>query len=167
MQKRYLWVLAGAMALTVGLPRLGHATAPTKVVTGDTFKHEDLNAPADPGNTVIAGTGAAAKLTVTGTGNDNWAGVEQMQLAYTTLPGDGGITARLLSVSGGDSDGWAKTGTIIRDTEDPNAVHIWPTVMQPPPSWTTTVRVTGTWSPASALTTPPSPWSTPGAGATP
>jgi hypothetical protein len=124
MQKRYLWLLAGALAFGVGVPRPSHAGPPTKMVFGDTFKHEDVGAPDAPGNTKIDGTGAAAKLTLTGTGNDVWAGTEQMQFAYTTLPGDGGVTAKLLSVSGGDSDGWSKTGTMLRESDAADGPHL-------------------------------------------
>src|SRR5438874_6744736 len=84
MQKQYLWLVAGVLMAGLGVPRAGHTAT---LATGDTFKHIDVGSPDAPGSTKIEGTGAAAKLTVTGTGNDNWAGTGQMQLAYTTLPG--------------------------------------------------------------------------------
>jgi regulation of enolase protein 1 (concanavalin A-like superfamily) len=68
------------------------------------------------GSTKIEGSGASAVWTVTGTGSDIWNSGDQFQFAYATLPGNGGVTARLLSQSGGSSDGWAKTGTMLRES---------------------------------------------------
>jgi regulation of enolase protein 1 (concanavalin A-like superfamily) len=53
---------------------------------------------------------------VTGTGSDIWNATDQFQFVYTTLNSDGGVTARLLSQSGGSTDGWAKTGTMLRES---------------------------------------------------
>jgi hypothetical protein len=69
----------------------------------------------------VEGTGAEAKWTITGTGSDIWGSADQFQFAYTELTGDGGITARLLSQTGGHSDGWARTGTMLRENLEPGS----------------------------------------------
>lgn len=115
MQKRYLWALAGALSLTVSawIPALA---APPEGTPPPNWTAEDLNGADPPGSTKVEGSGAEAKWTVTGGGTDIQN--EDFHFAYTTLPGDGGITARLLSQTGGHSDGWAKTGVMLRKTTD-------------------------------------------------
>jgi regulation of enolase protein 1 (concanavalin A-like superfamily) len=76
----------------------------------------DIGAPSPGGSTKTDGSGPDAVWTVTGTGSDIWNNGDQFQFAYATLTGNGGVTARLLSQSGGSADGWAKTGTMLRES---------------------------------------------------
>jgi hypothetical protein len=113
MTQRYLWVLA----LTASVLCPARAS---DLPGWPGWKNEDIGGP-DPGSTVVQGTGPSAKWTVTGHGADIWGTADQFQFAYTTLPGDGGITARLLAQEGGHDDGWAKTGTMLRESTDPGS----------------------------------------------
>jgi hypothetical protein len=119
MQKRFLWALAGAVMLAVGAPSMSHAAVPAP------FKSQDIGDPASPGSTDVKGTGAEAVWTITGTGEDIWNAADQFQFAYTDLPGDGGITARLLTQTGGHDDGWAKTGTMLRESLEPGSLSAY------------------------------------------
>jgi hypothetical protein len=111
--------LAGALALATGTA-VAAATLPpgwTDVTVG---KAGAKNA----GSTVVTGadlTAPAAVWTMTGVGDDVWAPPDRFDFAYTALPGDGGITARLLTQAGGATGGWAKVGTMLRETVDPSA----------------------------------------------
>lgn len=116
MHKRFLWVLAGAVMLAVGAPSPSQAAVPAP------FKNVDVGEPDMPGSTDVTGTGLEAVWTITGTGADIWGSADQFQFAYTELPGDGGITARLLSQTGGHDDGWAKTGTMLRESLEPGSL---------------------------------------------
>jgi hypothetical protein len=112
MHKRYLWALAGALAFTVSVLGPANAAAPPAG-----WKAENING-ADGGSTDVTGTGAEAVWTVTGTGEDIWGAADSFHFAYTTLNGDGRITARILEQKGGHSDGWAKSGTMLRETNE-------------------------------------------------
>lgn len=83
----------------------------------------DIGSPGTAGSTRVEGSGATPKWTIAGRGQDIWGSADQFQFASTPLPaGDGGITARLLSQRGGNSDGWAKTGLQIRESTEPGAL---------------------------------------------
>jgi hypothetical protein len=115
MQRRYLWLLTVAIALVFD----GRTPAPAAVP--EPFKNQDIGAPDPPGSTEVKGTGAEAVWTITGTGSDIWNSADQFQFTYTDLPADGGITARLLTQTGGHSDGWARTGTMLRENLEPGS----------------------------------------------
>jgi hypothetical protein len=115
MQKRTLWALAAAVALAAGAPSPGRGAVPAP------FKSVDVGNPDPPGDTTVERTGPEAEWTITGTGSDIWGSADQFQFVYADLPGDGGITARLLSQTGGHSDGWARTGTMLRESLDPGS----------------------------------------------
>jgi len=74
------------------------------------------------GSTTATGTDAAAVYTVTSIGQDITGNKDRGYFVYTTLPGDGGITARVLTQTGGSTGGWMKNGVMIRDTVDPGSV---------------------------------------------
>jgi hypothetical protein len=109
MRKSYLWALAGALAFGVNTLSPVSAAAPPAG-----WKAEDIGG-AEGGSTDVTGEGAAAVWTVTGLGIDIWGAADSFHFAYTNLPGDGGITARILEAKGGHDDGWAKTGTMLRE----------------------------------------------------
>lgn len=113
MQKRFLWLAAGMLVWATG------ALSPVRGATL-TYpdKFEDVGGPDIKGSTKLSGDAKdpATVWTLTGAGSDVWGASDQFQYAYTTLPGDGGVTARILSQTGGDDNGWAKTGTMIRES---------------------------------------------------
>jgi len=111
MRKSNLLLLAGLLALAIVAAREAEAGPPPSGWTA-----RDIGNPNPSGRTEVEGSGADAVWTITGTGSDIWNAGDQFQFVYTTLPGDGGVTARLLSQSGGHADGWAKTGTMLRET---------------------------------------------------
>lgn len=115
-----LAVLAGVLALSVGVKQPAFAAAIPGAPEG--WDAVDIKNPKTPGSTTVSGTGAAAVWTVTGTGDDIWGTGDQFQFAHTALPGDGGITARILSQTGGHNDGWAKTGVQLRESLDPGSL---------------------------------------------
>jgi hypothetical protein len=113
-------VLAGVLALSVGVKQPAFAAAIQGAPEG--WDAVDIKNPKTPGSTTVTGTGAEAVWTVTGVGDDIWGTGDQFHFAHTTLPGDGGITARILSQTGGHNDGWAKTGVELRESLDPGSL---------------------------------------------
>lgn len=117
--------------VTAGLGVSAHAPSTRSVVTFDNvaveelpppppppgplpspWVGEDIGAPALPGS---SGYGPAEGLfTVTGAGNDVWADADQLHFAHQTLPGDGRITARILSQTA--TSDWAKAGVMIKQS---------------------------------------------------
>src|SRR5947208_5637184 len=115
MQKQYLWVLAGALAVGVSASRPARAAAPAVPGAPAGWVHEDIGGPSAAGDSKVTGTGPAAVWTVTGSGADIQGSNDQFQYAYTTLTGDGGITARILSQTPGEPT-WTKTGVMLRES---------------------------------------------------
>src|SRR5947199_2227361 len=101
-----LLVLAGALALAASAPRVAHAaTIPSTPVAGAPagWMHADIGIAAEGS---IAGDtkfdAATGKWTVSGSGSDLWDSAhDDFQYAFIPVKGDGSITARLLSTSGG------------------------------------------------------------------
>jgi hypothetical protein len=112
-QIRFLLPLAAAFLLAVGAVPSASAAPPP-----EGWEAQDIGAPEPPGSTDVEGTGAEAKWTVTGTGADIWGSADQFQFASTELKGDGGVTARLLSLEGGRPDGLAKAGVMLRESTE-------------------------------------------------
>jgi regulation of enolase protein 1 (concanavalin A-like superfamily) len=117
-------VLASVLALGADGAKPAHAG----IVNLPLDNAQDIAAtkPATPGSTSIqtgvSGSPADVIWTVTGTGADVWGNADPgFQFAYTTLTGDGGITARLLTQVGGADVDWSKTGTMLRESTDPAA----------------------------------------------
>jgi hypothetical protein len=112
-QKRFLLPLAAALLLVgSGAPPASAAPPP------EGWKAQDIGAAEPPGKTEVEGTGAEAKWSVTGTGADIWGSADQFQFVSTELKGDGGVTARLLSLEGGRPDGLAKAGVMLRENTE-------------------------------------------------
>jgi regulation of enolase protein 1 (concanavalin A-like superfamily) len=80
-----------------------------------------VNLTGGSGNLSVSGTGPAAVWTMNVNGDDIQGTADRGYFVYTTLPGDGAITARILSQTGGRSDGWMKTGVMIRENDTPSA----------------------------------------------
>src|SRR5262249_5403954 len=127
-QGRYvsLAVLAGILAFTAGPAKRVYATATATLPTGWTAEDVAKTKPKPAGTTTVdvpsGGSAADTVWTVTGTGGDVWDAQDAgFQFAHTTLTGDGGITARLLTQTGGADTDWSKTGTMLRETNDPGS----------------------------------------------
>lgn len=75
------------------------------------------------GGVGVAGdaTYAGGTFTVRGSGADIWGTADAFRYVYRTLNGDGEIIARVASVQ--NTDGWAKSGVMIRETLAANARH--------------------------------------------
>ena len=65
---------------------------------------------------------ATATFTVAASGADIWGSSDNLQYAYQTLQGDGTIIARVASMGG--TDGWAKTGLMIRESLAENSKEV-------------------------------------------
>ena len=110
-------MLTGTLALIAGVARSSFAAA-----LPDGWTNQDIakTAPKTPGSTTF--DSSTNVWTVTGTGGDVWDTADAgFQFAYTTLNGDGGITARLLTQVGGADTDWSKTGTMLRESTVPNS----------------------------------------------
>jgi hypothetical protein len=58
---------------------------------------------------------------VTGSGADIWGSADAFDFAYTTLAGDGGITARVAAVDAVQA--WTKAGVMLRQSLDPGSPY--------------------------------------------
>ena len=120
-----LAALAGALALAAGMasaappPPAPTAAAPVGIFTGDVGLSDGANM--GSGSITVSGTGASAVYTVTAIGEDIQGNKDRGYFAYTTLAGDGGITARVLTQTGGSTGGWMKNGVMIRQSVDPGS----------------------------------------------
>jgi hypothetical protein len=92
------------------------ATTPAASALPSGFSDQDINEKS--GSASVSGTDASAVWTVTALGGDITGTADQMHYVYASLPGNGGITAHLLSQTGGDKGGWQKSGVMIRETLD-------------------------------------------------
>jgi hypothetical protein len=118
---RYLQLLA----LTGALMLAGSSTVsfadelPPSKSLPDGWK--EVNLTGGSGNLAVDGTGPTAVWTMNVNGDDIQGTADRGYFVYTTLPGDGGITARILSQTGGRTDGWTKTGVMLRENDTPGA----------------------------------------------
>ena len=85
------------------------------------WRFADIGEPQAAGSTDVDANGV---WTVKGSGDDVWGFADSFQLAYQPVKGDGSITARLLSRSGGNGE-WAKTGLMIRDSSSNGAPNVY------------------------------------------
>jgi regulation of enolase protein 1 (concanavalin A-like superfamily) len=106
-------VAAAALALAVAPPSRADVPASPWVV-------RDVGLPTPPGATDVD---AAGVWTLQGSGMDIWDDYDQFQFASQPVRGDGSITARFLSVQGGDGE-WTKAGLMVRDNDTPGAAHL-------------------------------------------
>jgi len=121
-----LTVLASVLALTAGGTKPVHADPTATLPAGWTAEDVAQTKPKTAGTTAVdvptSGSAADTVWTVTGTGGDVWDVQDAgFQFAHSTLTGDGGITARLLTQTGGADTDWSKTGTMLRESNDPGS----------------------------------------------
>jgi uncharacterized repeat protein (TIGR03806 family) len=77
----------------------------------------------DIGNTGFAGTGSlsGATFSIQASGDDIWNNADAFNFIYQPLNGDGQIVARVATLQA--TDGWAKSGVMIRETLNPDSSH--------------------------------------------
>jgi hypothetical protein len=117
-----------ALALAAGVTQAAYAAAPAAptaaapvgIFTGDAALSDGAHV--GSGSITVSGSGASAVYTVTTTGFDLGGNKDRGYFAYTNLPGDGGITARVLTQTGGSTGGWMKNGVMIRSSTDSASV---------------------------------------------
>jgi beta-glucanase (GH16 family)/regulation of enolase protein 1 (concanavalin A-like superfamily) len=102
------------------------ATGQTKMIVDYVRVYEQVPsdwASTDIGNPGILGSAsfltAAGTWTVAGSGADIWGTADQFHFASESVPGDGSLTAQVLSVQ--NTNAWAKAGVMFRDSADPGA----------------------------------------------
>jgi phosphatidylserine/phosphatidylglycerophosphate/cardiolipin synthase-like enzyme/regulation of enolase protein 1 (concanavalin A-like superfamily) len=78
---------------------------------------------ADIGSVGAAGSASESNgtFTVSGSGADIWGTADAFRFAYVALPGDGAITARVVTVQ--NVNVWTKAGVMIRQSTTANAAH--------------------------------------------
>ena len=80
--------------------------------------NEDVGAPRLSGSA----THTAGVYTVNGAGDDIWDTADQFHFVHQTLSGDGEIVARVTAQESG-TNGWAKSGVMIKDTSEAGAPY--------------------------------------------
>lgn len=77
----------------------------------------------DVGSVGASGTAAysSGTFTIEGSGSDIFGTADEFQFVYQSLSGDGEITARVVSIE--NTNSWAKSGVMIRETLDANSKH--------------------------------------------
>jgi regulation of enolase protein 1 (concanavalin A-like superfamily) len=91
--------------------------APAALPNG--WSHGDIGSVGRQGSASF--DGGTSTFTVTGAGADIWNTADAFHYAYTTLSGDGTISARVASVQ--NVAAWTKAGVMIRATLDPGSAH--------------------------------------------
>jgi hypothetical protein len=78
---------------------------------------------ADIGGPTPAGSQSLSNgtWTVQGGGVDIWGTSDQFHFVWQSLPGDGSLSARVVSQS--NTDQWAKAGVMLRQSSDPNSAY--------------------------------------------
>jgi hypothetical protein len=133
--------LGSGSMLNVNTSSAAAAGTYTLTVTGTsgTLTHSStlsivIGAPADGGNVDIgapglAGSGnmSAGTWTISGSGADIWGTSDQFHFDYWTLPGDGTITTRVVSVT--NTSFYAKAGVMIRQSLNANSPYAFATAL--------------------------------------
>jgi hypothetical protein len=119
---RYLHLLAltGALTLAVGMTAFADDLPPSTALP--TGWHE-VNLNGGSGNLSLSGpvTDLKTVWSMNVNGDDIQGTNDRGYFVYTTLKGDGGITARILAQTGGRLDGWMKTGVMLRENDTEGA----------------------------------------------
>jgi outer membrane protein assembly factor BamB len=94
----------------------GLASAPPPSCPGG-WSCADVGSPAVPGGQSLNGS----VWTVTGAGNDIWGRSDQFHFVWQQLPGGGGVQAKVVSQS--NTNPWAKSGVMLRQSTDPGSAY--------------------------------------------
>jgi regulation of enolase protein 1 (concanavalin A-like superfamily) len=92
---------------------------PASTALPDGWLQADIGAVGVMGNAMF--DAATGTYTVSGGGADVWGTADAFHFAYTTLTGDGSVTARVTNVS--STAPWVKAGVMIRGSVAANAAH--------------------------------------------
>jgi regulation of enolase protein 1 (concanavalin A-like superfamily) len=98
---------------TAGTPDPGQGQLPAGWSTSD------IGAVGAPGNATF--DSASNQFIVSGSGADIWGNADEFRYAFTTLTGDGSITARVNSIT--NQNAWTKAGVMMRDGVSAGAAH--------------------------------------------
>jgi uncharacterized repeat protein (TIGR01451 family) len=74
--------------------------------------NQDIGTVAAAGSLSVSG----GTYTVSGSGADIWGNSDEFHFAYTTLRGDGAVTARVRDIANPGGNAWCKSGVMIRET---------------------------------------------------
>jgi regulation of enolase protein 1 (concanavalin A-like superfamily) len=116
MTKESLWVLAGALALTMGALHPAQGSPPPPVLD----QKKDIGSPSAAGSTTVDANGV---YTIQGSGADIWGSADSFQYAYTSVKGDGSIITRILSQTPADPVN-TKSGPMIRETDAAGSTNV-------------------------------------------
>jgi hypothetical protein len=123
-RRRHLYFLAltGALTLAVGMTTSAFADDLPPSTALPTGWHE-VNLNGGSGNLSLSGpvTDPNTVWTMNVNGDDIQGTNDRGYFVYTTLSGDGGISARILAQVGGRPDGWMKTGVMLRENDTEGA----------------------------------------------
>ena len=73
--------------------------------------------------TGVGGSVSGTTITIVGSGDDIWNNADGFEYAYIPVSGDGTITARVVSLSSTNTDGWSKSGVMFRETLNADSTH--------------------------------------------
>jgi regulation of enolase protein 1 (concanavalin A-like superfamily) len=93
------------------------ALAPPSTPEPAGWQNADIGVVGQPGST----SGSGEALTVSGAGADVWGTADAFHYAYTSLNGNGTITAQVTSIMGAQA--WTKVGVMVRASTAANAAH--------------------------------------------
>ena len=105
------WSAIGAETYTIAPAPPGGGALPAG------WQTQDIGSVGVTGNASFA----SGTYTITGAGADIWGSADAFRYAYTTLNGDGVVTARVVTEQ--SVHAWTKAGVMIRESAAPNSRH--------------------------------------------
>jgi regulation of enolase protein 1 (concanavalin A-like superfamily) len=115
--------IAFAQTVLIGLAVSSHSTTAAATATFDnvviksSWSNQDIGAVGLAGSTSIT----SGVFTLRGAGADIWGTADAFHFTYQRLTGDGGIVARVATVSA--TNAWHKVGVMIRNDLTPGSAH--------------------------------------------